>query len=100
MAPQVCLSSGDHTPLLAVGARQYGAEMSDQPTSFPDARAYRAHELANPRGIDPLASLLPLVGGDTDRWARVGHHVLEREKDMGREQAVASVRADLEAGRL
>lgn len=74
----------------------------DKPTStsFPDFRAYTAHELANPRGDDPLATLLPLVAGDVDRWARVGHHVLERERDMGREQAVASVRADLEAGRL
>jgi len=72
----------------------------DQPTSFPDARAYRAHELINPRGDDPLATLLPLVGDDIDRWARVGAHVLQREKDMGRVHAVASVRADLEAGRL
>jgi hypothetical protein len=75
--------------------------MADDPrTTFPNIRAYREHQLANPPGDDPLSELLPLVEGDPDRWLRVGRQLEARTPDMGRDQAIASIRADLEAGRL
>lgn len=67
---------------------------------FPDFRTYRAHLEANPPGDDPLAALLPFVEGDPARWMAVGRQIEARVKDMSRDKAIASVMADLEAGRL
>jgi hypothetical protein len=65
----------------------------------------RAHEheridLASPADDDPAAALMPLVKGDVKRWMTVVDQILARTSHMTRERAVASVRADLEAGRL
>lgn len=72
----------------------------DDRTSYSDARAYREEQMVNPSGDDPVSALLPLVDGDPDRWLRVGRQIEARTPDMGRDQALASIRADLEAGRL
>lgn len=73
--------------------------MADQ--RFPDWAAFRDDELINPRGDDPLTALLTLVHGDVDRWAAVGRQLAARQTaGMDRDTAIASIKADLEAGRL
>jgi len=56
------------------------------------------------RSDDPYLCLLPFVEQHTeawaDRWALVISEVARRSERMGLQFAVASVRDDLEAGRL
>jgi hypothetical protein len=53
---------------------------------------------------DPFESLLPFAAQSTDhwadRWALIISEVARRSERMGLEFAVASVRDDLQAGRL
>lgn len=49
---------------------------------------------------DPIAALLPMVHGDVPRWELVCREIARRTEAMGNDHAIASVRADLEAGRL
>jgi hypothetical protein len=53
-----------------------------------------------PNPDDPWVQLLPYVEGDTQRWLLVQAEVRRRTEVMGEDKAFASVRSDLEAGRL
>lgn len=75
--------------------------MSDDDRHFANWASYNEYRRNNPSADDPVVQLLPLVDSDDmQRWAKVGRQIEARMPDMGRAEAVASVRADLEAGRL